>query len=409
MSAAAQPSGKRLQLPRFASVKELVEELRPALPVYALFPDAFARLARNFIDGFPGETMYAVKANPALPVLDFIYGAGIRHFDVASLAEVKLIHERFPKAGKSFMAPVRIRGTAGEAFRTCNVRAFALDSHDELDAVLRETGAANDRAVAAALTLYVRLSVPADGALLELSSKFGASVSETASLLKAIADCGANPGLTFHVGSQCLFPSSFTTALKRCAEVLAQSGVKLAALDVGGGFPSYYLNVTVPPLAEFFEAIRVGVAELGLSKDCAVYCEPGRALVADGLSVVTQVSLRRDHTIFINDGIYGSLNEYALKNWPVRYPLRVFSQGAGGRIVEKTGRISSFKAFGPTCDTLDVLHYMIDLPDSVAKDDWIEFQMLGAYSCSLRTAFNGFYPDTFVEIHTVAPSAATPR
>ena len=398
-----------MQLPRYTSVAELIGKLRPTLPVYALFPGAFARSAKTFVNGFPGETMYAVKANHALPVLDLVHDAGIRHFDVASLPEVKLIHERFPKARKSFMAPVRIRGAAGEAFRACGVRDFALDSQDELDAVLRETGAANDPSIAGALTLYVRLQVPADGALLELSSKFGASVGETARLVKEIATKGARPGLTFHVGSQCLFPRSYTTALKRCAEVIAQSGVDLAALDVGGGFPGYYLNVTVPPLDEFFTAIREGIAALNLPETCAIYCEPGRALVADGLSVVTQVSLRRDHTLFINDGIYGSLNEYALKNWPVRYPLRVYTPSSDGRIVEKTGRPASFKAFGPTCDTLDVLHYLIDLPDNVANGDWIEFQMLGAYSCSLRTAFNGFYPDTFVEIHTLEPAAPTPR
>ncbi len=408
MPASAQLLSKRTQLPRYRSVAEMIAELRPALPVYALFPDAFAKVAKTFIDGFPGETMYAVKANPALPVLDLIHDAGIRHFDVASLSEVKLIHERFPRARKSFMAPVRIRGTAGEAFRSCGVRDFALDSTDELDAVLRETGAANDRSIAASLTLYVRLQVPADGALLELSSKFGASVGETARLLKDIVARGAKPALTFHVGSQCLFPRSYTTALKRCAEVIAQSGVELAAIDVGGGFPGYYLNVTVPPVDEFFTAIRDGVAALNVPKTCAIHCEPGRALVADGLSVVTQVSLRRDHTLFINDGIYGSLNEYALKDWPVRYPLRVLTAQGDGRIVEKTGRPTSFKAFGPTCDTLDVLHYLIDLPGNVANGDWIEFQMLGAYSCSLRTAFNGFYPDTFVEIHTLGSAAATP-
>jgi len=226
----------------------------------------------------------------------------------------------------------------------------------------------------------------------------GVSVSGAASLLKAIEGAGAKPALTFHVGSQCLFPRAYTAALERCAEVLAQSGIALAALDVGGGFPGYYLNVTVPPLEEYFSAVKDGVAALDLRKDCAIFCEPGRALVADGVSVVTQVSLRRDHTLYINDGIYGSLNEYALKNWPVRYPLRVYTAAADGRIVEKTGRVSPFKAFGPTCDSLDVLHYHIDLPETVATGDWIEFQKLGAYSCALRTQFNGFFPDTFVEI-----------
>jgi ornithine decarboxylase len=233
---------------------------------------------------------------------------------------------------------------------------------------------------------------------LELSSKFGAEPVAAANLLKKIAQSGAKPALTFHVGSQCLHPKSYATALQRCGQAIAQAGVEIAALDVGGGFPGYYQNVTVPPLEEFFAAIRKGLASLKLPKSAAVYCEPGRALVAEGLSVVTQVSLRRDHTLYINDGIYGSLNEYALPNWPVRFPMRVFAQAEGGRIVEKTGRPVSFKAFGPTCDALDVLHYLIDLPENIAAGDWIEFQRLGAYSCALRTQFNGFYPDTFVQI-----------
>jgi ornithine decarboxylase len=398
ISAHAVPSRTAAAMPRFASVADLIDKERPSLPVYALFPPAFKAAAKEFLDGFPGDTMYAVKANHALPVVDHVHGAGIRHFDVASLAEVKLARERYPDADVHFMAPVRIRGAAGEAHKKYGVRNFALDSEDELKTILRETGGDADKSIAGALTLFVRLYVPADGALLELSSKFGIGTTAAAQLLRKIVQAGAKPALTFHVGSQCLHPQSYKTALARCGEVLQQARVELEALDVGGGFPGYYLNVTVPPLMEFFDAIREGLAELNLPKRCPVYCEPGRALVADGLSVVTRVSLRRDYTVFINDGIYGSLNEYALKNWPVRYPLRVYTEGPGGRIIEKKGRIAAFKAFGPTCDTLDVLHYLIDLPEKIASGDWIEFQKLGAYSCALRTAFNGFYPDAFAEI-----------
>ncbi len=387
-----------LPVTKYASVQEVIETLQPDLPVYALHPQAFSRVAKAFLDGFPGETMYAVKANHALPVLDLVHAAGIERFDVASMAEVRLVSERFPKARKNFMSPVRIRGTAGEAYRLYGVRDFALDSREELAAILSETGAANDPAVAASLVLYVRLQVPADGALLELSSKFGVSVSEAASLVKDVVAAGARPALTFHVGSQCLFPSSFKTALGRCGEVIAQSGARLAAIDVGGGFPGYYQNVTVPPMDEYFTTIRTGLRALDLPRDCTILCEPGRALVADGLSVITQVSMRRDHTLYINDGIYGSLNEYALKNWPVRYPLRVYTTAPNGRIREKKSRPAAFKIYGPTCDSLDVLHYLLDLPDTIASGDWIEFQKLGAYSCALRTAFNGFYPDTFVQI-----------
>ena len=387
-----------LPVTKYASVQEVIETLQPDLPVYALHPQAFSCVAKAFLDGFPGETMYAVKANHALPVLDLVHAAGIERFDVASMAEVRLVSERFPKARKNFMSPVRIRGTAGEAYRLYGVRDFALDSREELAAILSETGAANDPAVAASLVLYVRLQVPADGALLELSSKFGVSVSEAASLVKDVVAAGARPALTFHVGSQCLFPSSFKTALGRCGEVIAQSGARLAAIDVGGGFPGYYQNVTVPPMDEYFTTIRTGLKALDMPRDCTILCEPGRALVADGLSVITQVSMRRDHTLYINDGIYGSLNEYALKNWPVRYPLRVYTTAPNGRIREKKSRPAAFKIYGPTCDSLDVLHYLLDLPDTIASGDWIEFQKLGAYSCALRTAFNGFYPDTFVQI-----------
>src|ERR1051325_5628245 len=94
-------------LPRFASVEELVEKTRPLQPVYCLFPEKFAEAARRFRD-FPGDTLYAVKANPAPHVLDQVYAAGIRHFDTASLAEIELVRRRYADAQCHFMAPVRI-------------------------------------------------------------------------------------------------------------------------------------------------------------------------------------------------------------------------------------------------------------------------------------------------------------
>ncbi len=371
--------------------------MRPAMPVYALIPGAFQVAARSFREGFAGQTMYAVKANHAAPVLDQVYAAGIKHFDVASIPEVKAVHERFPDAAMSFMAPVRLRGAAGEAHRSFGIRDFALDSDAELQTILRETGAHADKRIAQELTLYVRLSVPADGALLELASKFGAIVEDAALLLGAIVRHGARPALTFHVGSQCMKAEAYTRALAICGEVIARAGVTIAALDIGGGFPGYYRNVIVPPLTTYFDAINSGIRALNLPAGTLLHCEPGRALVADGLSLITQVMIRRDHTIFINDGIYGSLNEYALKNWPVRYPLRVFGPRPDGGIVEKQGKTELFKVFGPTCDTLDLLHYQLEIPAGIAADDWVVFDKLGAYSCALRTAFNGFFPDTFIE------------
>ena len=125
MSAPAKTANTQPRLPRYASVADLIAKMRPSTPVYALFPDKFVEAVRTFVDGFPGETLYAVKANQALPVLDHVYAAGIRHFDVASLSEVKLIRDRFPDAKQSFMAPVRLRGAAGDAYGPYGVRDFA--------------------------------------------------------------------------------------------------------------------------------------------------------------------------------------------------------------------------------------------------------------------------------------------
>jgi ornithine decarboxylase len=397
MSSMAEFASKRGRLARYKNVAAVIAALRPAVPVYALIPAAFDAAARSFREGFAGKTMYAVKANHAAPVLDQVYAAGIRHFDVASIPEVKAVHERFPDAAISFMAPVRLRGAAGEAYRSFGVRDFALDGDAELQTILRETNALADKRIAQELTLYVRLSVPADGALLELASKFGASTDAAVVLLKEIVRLGARPALTFHVGSQCMKAEAYARALAICGDVIARAGVTIAALDIGGGFPGYYQNVTVPPLSTYFDAIDAGIQSLTLPAATLLYCEPGRALVADGLSLITQAMIRRDHTIFINDGIYGSLNEYALKNWPVRYPLRVFSPRPDGSIAEKQGKTELFKVFGPTCDTLDLLHYQLEIPTDIAAGDWVVFDKLGAYSCALRTAFNGFFPDVFVE------------
>ena len=398
MSNLAEFASKRGDLDHFRDVATAIAALRPTTPVYALIPKAFRLAAKSFRDGFPGETMYAVKANHARPVLDQVWAAGIRHFDVASIPEAKAIHERFPDAKMSFMAPLRLHGAAGEAFRKYGVRDFALDCEEELGAILRETGGAGDKRVAEQLTLYVRVCVPADGALIELASKFGASKEHAARLLKAIAKTGARPALTFHVGSQCMKADAFAHALAICGEVIAQAGVAIYGLDLGGGFPGYYENVVVPPLPAYFDTIKSGLAALKLSPNVAIHCEPGRALVADGVSLITQAITRRGQMLYINDGIYGSLNEYTLKKWPARYPVRVFSPQADGSLRQKQAAPVSFKVYGPTCDTLDVLHYEIEIPGDVAAGDWIVFDKLGAYSCALRTAFNGFFPDTFVEV-----------
>ena len=178
-------------LQRYPSITALIEEKRPVLPYYALHPERFKLAAKRFLDEFPGTTMYAVKANPAIPVLDQIYASGVRHFDTASLAEIELIRGRYADAICHFMAPVRLPCHAAAAWNQYGIQDFVVDSEQELDKLLSETEGGKG------LRIFVRIATPLGGAILELSSKFGTKPEHGAKLLKRIADLRRDAGSHF--------------------------------------------------------------------------------------------------------------------------------------------------------------------------------------------------------------------
>jgi ornithine decarboxylase len=370
--------------PAFASIRDIIAQT-PVEPVYVLYPEKFRVAARRFLDSFPGDALYAVKANPAPQVLDLVWAAGIRHFDTASLREVELIKARFPDAHCHFMAPVRLPGAARDAFHRYGVTDYVVDCDFELDKLLSETRDPKR------LRIFVRIATPLGGAVLELSSKFGTPPQESARLLRRVVDAGAKPALTFHVGSQCLSPFSYAQAIEMARRTATLAGVRIEALDIGGGFPGPYRNNDVPPYHWYFDTIREALDTL--PQPIPVLCEPGRALTAEGVSLVTQVILRKGDTIYINDGTYGSFDELTLPGWSADYPVRVFSLDTAGRVRERDTQGTAFRVYGPTCDTLDVLPRPITLPQTIKAGDFIVFDNIGAYSVAVRTSFNGFYPD----------------
>ena len=125
-------------------------------------------------------------------------------------------------------------------------------------------------------------------------------------------------------------------------------------------------------------------------------CEPGRALVAEGLSLITQVILRKGDSLYMNDGVYGSFDELTLPGWNADYPALVFTVDAKNRALPLPGTLKPFRVYGPTCDTLDVLPRPQMLPEGIGPGDYIVFDSIGAYSAAVRTTFNGFYPDNWV-------------
>lgn len=373
---------------RYASVDQAVSALRPARPLYCMHPDKIAESARLFVERFPGKTFYAVKSNPELYVLQRLWAAGIRCFDVASLTEIKRIRELFPEAELAFMNTIKAREAISAAYFEYGVRTFVCDTRQELEKIRTETNGAAD------LTVCVRLGMPRGTALHPLSIKFGANDDQCVALLQEAAKTAARVGLSFHVGSQTMDPVSYANALQKVANVVARSGVKLEVLDVGGGFPVPSSNDHAPALPVFIDTVRQEFAKLPFADHCQLWCEPGTALCGPSTTLVLRVELRKGDALYLNDGGYGALFDccwsHATRDMRAVYADPDAHIGAAP--------LKAFHIYGPTCDSADELEKPVLLPDDVDEGDFIVVKDMGAYGVAMQNGFNGFYSDQKVEI-----------
>ncbi len=352
-----------------------IARLRPVQPVTLLRPHAARRAARFFIEKFPGRSLYAVKANPSPDLLRILWDSGVTHYDVASIAEVRLVAELLPEAVQCFMHPVKAEEAIAEAY-ALGVRTFSLDTMEELDKIVRATGGADD------LNLCVRIRVSSEHSKLSLASKFGAQPDEMRALLFATRQAADALGICFHVGSQAMTPAAYSEAMERVRAAIVEAAVTVDIVDVGGGFPSVYPGMEPPPLEAYFDVIHDAFESLPISYSAELWCEPGRALCAEYASLVVRVEKRRGDHLYINDGAYGALFDAAHLGW--RFPVRLL------RDAPSDARDLPFSLYGPTCDDLDHMTGPFELPADTRPGDYIEIGMLGAYGCAMRTAFNGF-------------------
>jgi ornithine decarboxylase len=361
---------------RFASADALVLARKPERPTFGLRPHAAARAARWFHDHFPGDVAYAVKANNSPFLLGALYGAGVRHFDVASLPEIEDA-ATIPGAILHFMHPVKSRYAIRRAFDAFGVRSFVLDSEDELEKFLDETGHCGD------LTLWVRIATQPKNSKLPLEHKFGVPVAKASKLLVKVRQVAKELGISFHVGSQTVSPDAYTAAIGDVHQLIVKAGVVLDRLDVGGGFPSIYPKHEPLPLVAFTEAIKSAFAQLPVSDRCRLMCEPGRALVAEAESLIVRVDARRGNELYINDGAYGALFDAAHVAWV--YPTRML-----GHTPKAGETLTPFSLWGPTCDSIDAMKGPFHLPESIGEGDFIEFGNIGAYGRAIAGRFNGY-------------------
>ena len=373
----------------------LATALRPVQPVTLIRPHAARRAARFFVERFPGRSLYAVKANPSPDLLRILWEEGVTHYDVASIAEVKLVARTLPEAVICFMHPVKAEEAIADAYFNHQVRTFSLDTEEELEKILRAT--ATNGVAASDLNLLVRIRVSSDHAKLSLAAKFGADPAEMKGLLMATRQAADALGICFHVGSQAMTPAAYSEAMERVRAAIVEAAVTVDIVDVGGGFPSSYPGMEPPPLDAYFQVIHSAFEALPISYSAELWCEPGRALCAEYASLVVRVEKRRGDELYINDGAYGALFDAAHVGW--RFPVALLR--------DKPSRAKSvgFSFYGPTCDDLDHMAGPFDLPADVAAGDYVEIGMLGAYGCAMRTRFNGFGIES-VEIVDDEPMAS---
>jgi ornithine decarboxylase len=369
---------------------QLIEE--HGTPIFVLDHDEIRRNYAEFRKQLPRvQAYYAVKANPDPFIVKTLYDAGAS-FDVASMPEFQIVHKYIehlpPKERQDFIWDKIIYANPIKANETLR----DLDPYKPLVTYdnFEEIGKIKQHAPHAGLAL--RLKVPNTGAVVELSSKFGASSGEAVELIEAAHDAGLIvEGLSFHVGSQTTNFENYVQALNLAAGVFreaAQRGFHLNLVDIGGGFPAPY-DTQVQPFEMLAKRINAELDRL-FPKNIEILAEPGRFLVATAGTSVAKVvgKARRDgkRCYYINDGVYHTFSGIIFDH--CQYHLKAF----------KEGPTEICSVFGPTCDALDTISLAEELPE-LNLGDYVYSENIGAYSHASSTWFNGFPPAKVVHLN----------
>ena len=339
------------------------------------------------------QAYYAVKANPDPAIVKTLFDAGAS-FDVASMPEFHIVHEYIkdmPDKERQawiwdkiiYANPIK----ANETLQELNPYKplVTYDNYEEIRKIKKYAPQAG---------LALRLKVPNTGAMVELSSKFGAAPGEAVDLILAADKVGLTvEGISFHVGSQTTNFKNYVAAINLAANIFTEAKdhgyTKMNLLDIGGGFPAPY-DATVKPFRELAGIINRELNRL-FPKNIQILAEPGRFLCATAGTAVSKIIGKavRDQKLcyYINDGVYHTFSGVIFDH--CHYHLKSFKRGPA--------QICS--VFGPTCDALDVVSMAENLPVDLQLGDLLYSEQIGAYSHASSTWFNGFPPATVVHVN----------
>ena len=306
---------------------------------------------------------------------------------MASIEEIKTVKKFSEKARCSYMHTVKSRESISEAYFKYGIKAFALDTKDELIKIIKSTNYAKD------IELFVRVAVSNEHAEIDLSKKFGALNSEAAGLLRLVKQHSKKIGLSFHVGSQCMHPISYTKGISEIGNIIKKTKIIPDYINIGGGFPTIYPDLIPQSLDNYFDEIKKSLVNLRIKNLPEIICEPGRAIVAESGSTIVRVNLRKKQKLYINEGTYGTLFDAGTPN--IVFPSKMIKESSH-KIISK--KLTAFDFYGPTCDSMDYMKGPFLLPNNIKENDYIELGQLGAYGLTFRTQFNGYYSNEIYEV-----------
>ncbi len=349
---------------------------------------------REFKEHLPRvQAYFAVKANSDAEIVKTFYNIGAS-FDVASMPEFLNVYENIknltPEEQQDFIWDKIIYANPIKPIPTLK----ELDQYKPLVTFDNEDEISKIATYAPNTGLILRLKVPNTGAMVELSSKFGADPGEAVDLIDKAFQSGLMvEGLSFHVGSQCTNFQNYIQALNLAANIFKESWERghkeVKILDIGGGFPAPYDN-NVKPFADLAIMLNSEFDRL-FPPDIEIIAEPGRFLVATAAWVVVEIigTAYRDgkRCYYVNDGVYHTFSGTIFDH--CQYPLKSFT----------TGDEKMCAVYGPTCDALDTITMANLLPVELSIGDLLYSENIGAYSHASSTFFNGFPPAKVLHIN----------
>ena len=357
----------------------------PATPCLVLDVDRVEQNYRTLLDALPlARVYYAVKANPAAPILQRLVGLG-SSFDAASFEEVQFCMDAGAAPSAISFGNTIKKVSAIQRAHAAGITMFAFDSEEELEKLAAHAPGAR---------VYCRLLVQNDGAEWPLSRKFGTTVETARDLMLRAAELGMDPyGLSFHVGSQQTTTGSYETAIGRVGMLftdLANAGVRLRMVNLGGGYPVRYRD-EIPGIDCFADAIMHAMTAHFGNDLPEILVEPGRFLVGDAGVVSTEVVLvchkAKDDPVrwvYLDIGRFGGLAE--TEGESIKYRFQTPHDGGD------TGPVA---IAGPTCDGADILYERSNyrLPVALRSGERVQIASAGAYVTTYASQrFNGFAP-----------------